>query len=583
MRRNVWLLAIILIAALLGVNNTIYYFTTKSSLESSLRHELESVAKQIQISIELSRHGSEKYQEQIGRELRAASIAAQYALNPDLEKVTNTQLVELKKKLDLYDITLLKRTKNDIVLSKSSDPEQGKDYPTSSWKPWYQAFTQLFDNKEVTVKWGQSLTNFWTGPFEFSTATKNDSIYKWGYYYDGTTNYILDPYISYEGRQLDYDQATGVNQLISKSIKENSTLLEIAVLNPTTFAKGPITTTSITGKKVNHITQNPIISGSNEYKNKQDIANVELASQSNKYIWLNTQINDKHVLKLYIPVSVDKVASMLDENGDPINRYVLTLVADYKGIQEKLDKQFITIGIIVAIVTLLSFIFIYWTISSYRKSKDKLVSKAQQTYVEEINQLFQSIRAQRHDFMNHVQTIHSLAELNKFTELKSYASELTGEIRQMNDIINIGNPAIAALVRSKISQAELLKVDLDTRISDMNNMELGVKSLDMTRILGNLIDNAFDEVLNYPEDDRKIRLIIGQRPGYLEFVISNRCKNPEALEGKPLFEFGYSSKDGTHSGLGLSIVKSIVDQYKGMIRMGLNEPGMITFIVKIPD
>ena len=51
MRRNVWLLAIILIAVLLGVNNTVYYFTTKSSLEDSLQHELESVAKQIAISI----------------------------------------------------------------------------------------------------------------------------------------------------------------------------------------------------------------------------------------------------------------------------------------------------------------------------------------------------------------------------------------------------------------------------------------------------------------------------------------------------------------------------------------------------
>ena len=120
--------------------------------------------------------------------------------------------------------------------------------------------------------------------------------------------------------------------------------------------------------------------------------------------------------------------------------------------------------------------------------------------MEEINQLFHSIRAQRHDFMNHVQTIHSLAELNKMDELKAYTSELTGEIRQMNDIINIGNPAIAALIRAKISQAELLKVRFETNINDMNKMELGVKSLDMTRIFGNLIDNAYDEVMNYPEE-----------------------------------------------------------------------------------
>jgi signal transduction histidine kinase len=581
MRRNIWLLAILLIVVILGINNTVYYFITKSSLEGSLQHELESVAKQIAISIETSRYGSEKYQDQIGRELRAASIAAQYALNPDIEKVTNAQLVELKNKLDLYDLTLLKRTKDNIVLYRSSDSKQ-LNYPTDSWDPWYKAFNQLFDQKKVSVKWGQSLTNFWTGPFEFSTV-QTKVINKWGYYYDGTTNYILDPYISYDGRQRDYDNVTGVNHLITQTLNQNDTVLEIGVLNPKTFALGPRTTVNKNGEEVTHMTQNPILNGSNKYEHEEDNSNVKLANDTNKYVWLNATINGKHVLKLYIPVNIHGVASMLDENGDVINRYVLTLTADYQTIQDQLDKQFINIGIIVVIVTALSFLFIYWTVTGYRKSQDKLVRKAQETYVEEINQLFHSIRAQRHDFMNDVQTIHSLAELNKVDELKAYTSELTGEIRQMNDIINIGNPAIAALIRAKISQAELLKVRFETSINDMNKMELGVKSLDMTRILGNLIDNAYDEVMNYPEDERIVRLVIGQKPGYLEFAISNTCLHAEALAGKPLFESGYSSKDKTHSGLGLSIVKSIVDQYKGMIRIALNEPGIITCIVKIPD
>jgi len=161
MRRNVWLLAILLIAVLLGINNTIYYFTSKSTLEDRLRGELHDIAGQIQLSIELSRTGSEKFQEQIGRELRAASIAAEFALNPDIDKVTNPQLVELKKKLDMVDITLLERTKDNIVLSKSSNPKQ-IGYKTNTWKPWYEAFNQLFDYRQVTVPWGQSLTHFWT-------------------------------------------------------------------------------------------------------------------------------------------------------------------------------------------------------------------------------------------------------------------------------------------------------------------------------------------------------------------------------------------------------------------------------------
>ncbi|RAP77458.1 sensor histidine kinase [Paenibacillus montanisoli] len=581
MRRNAWLLVILLIALLLGVNNTIYYFTTKDTLEDRLQHEMESVAKQIEISIELSRNGAEEYQEQIGRELRAASIAAQYALSPDVEKVSNAQLAEISKKLDMVGITLLKKTPDNIILYKSSIEKQ-MGYKTSTWKPWYQAFNQLFDEHRVTIDWGQSLTNFWTGPFEFAT-TDTSAIQKWGYYYDGTTNYMIDPFISYDSRQRDYDDATGVERLISQTLKENRTLSEITIINPETFGNGKKTTITDNGDELEHMTQNPIINGTYTYKHDDDIANVAMANDRNVKVYENAVINGKHVVKVFIPVDIEnKVASMLDEKGQPLNRYVISLVSDYATIQQTLDKQFGNIVLIIVIVTVLSLIALYFILSAYRKSQDKLIRKAQETYLDEINGLFQSIRSQRHDFVNHVQTIHALAELGKTEELKAYTAELTGEIRQMNDIINIGNPAIAALIRAKSLQAEMLKVEFKIDFKDMNHLELGMKSLDMTRLLGNLIDNAFDEVLKYAEEQRTVHIAGCQKPGYYQFTVSNTCLQAEELANKPLFQAGYTSKDGGHSGLGLHIVKSIVDQYKGIINLAINEPNVVTFIIKVP-
>ncbi|NBD27333.1 sensor histidine kinase [Paenibacillus glycinis] len=581
MRRNAWLLIIILIAVLLGANNTIYYLTTKNSLEDGLQHELDSVAKQIGISIESSRDGAEIYQAEIGRELRAASIATQYALDPDVENVSNDQLEELAKKLDLVDITLLKRTKDNIVLYKSSDPKE-LGYETDSWDPWYKAFNQLYDDKAVSIDWGQSLTNFWTGPFEFST-TETNNIHKWGYYYDGTTNYMTDPYISYESRQLDYDSATGVGKLIAKTLLANRWLKEITLINPSTFPDGTPQTITDNGEKLSHMTQNPVIAGAYTFKHKNDTANVKLANGTDGKVYQDTVVNGQHVIKLFIPIDVNtKVASMLDGGGEPIPRYVLSLVADYSMIQDTLDKQFFYIGLIIAGVTVLSLLILYWILTAYRRSQDKLARRAQETYLEEINGLFQSIRSQRHDFLNHVQTIHSLAELGKTEELKAYSAELTGEIHQMNDIISIGNPAFAALVRSKMLQAEMLKIRFATEFTDMNKLELGMKSLDMTRLLGNLIDNAFDEVMTYEESRRSVRLSASQKSGYFQFTISNTCTRAEELKDKPLFKAGYSSKAGGHSGLGLHIVKSIVDKYKGVISMAVDEPDTVTFIVKIP-
>jgi sensor histidine kinase regulating citrate/malate metabolism len=116
----------------------------------------------------------------------------------------------------------------------------------------------------------------------------------------------------------------------------------------------------------------------------------------------------------------------------------------------------------------------------------------------------------------------------------------------------------------------------------MNNLKLGVKSLDLTKVLGNLIDNAIDEVSLLPEEKRIVTVSGCQHSGVLEFKVSNSCSDIEALRNKPLFDAGYSSKDKTHSGLGLSIVKSIVGRYKGTVRMELTEPDIVTFVVRIP-
>ncbi|MBB3113602.1 flagellar basal body-associated protein FliL [Paenibacillus phyllosphaerae] len=580
MRGKIWLIAIILVAVLLGANNTIYYFTTKNTLESQLESELESTAKQIELSIELSRIGAEAYQQQIGRELRAAAIAAQYALDPDIENVTNEQLKELSEKLGIAHITLMKKTPDNIVLYKSSDPHE-IGVKTSTWNPWYMAFQQLLSVHNVTIPWGQSLPNFWTGPFELATSDTSQ-INKWGYYNDGTTNYIIDPFIRYNDRQLEYDQKTGVDGLISKTLENNETLLEIAVINPSTFPLGPQITTTEAGDQLEHRTQQPIIYGAYEYAYSEDMDLIAKVSKSNELQTVNTTINGKHVLKMYLPVSMQGSASIVDENGDPLTRYVLTLTADYQSIQDALDHQFFSIALIMIVVTIISLIVAFLVVTSYRKSQDKLARAAQETYVDEINGLFQAIRAQRHDFMNHVQTIHSLAQLGKIDDLKAYSAELTGEIRQMNDMINIGNPAIAALIRSKMSQAEALKIELTIRLEDMNKLALGVKSLDLTRVLGNLIDNAFDEVMLLPEEERNVTVGGTLVNGYLEFTVSNSCSDLSFVQNNPIFKSGFSTKGEGHSGLGLSIVKSIVESYKGSVQVNTETISKIAFIVRIP-
>lgn len=581
MQRNVWLMAISVLAALILINNTVYYFLTKKTLEDGHKQEMLRLAKQIEVSVEQTRKGSEFYEEQIGRELRTASIAAQYALDPDIEKVTSEQLEELSEKLEIAHISLLKRTEDDIVLYRSSDPTQ-PGTSTKSWKPWHDIFQQLFDQKEVSSNWlGQQMTNFWSGPFE-NSSTEKKKIYKWGYYYDGTTNYIIDPYVDFQSNQEQYIQIAGVERLLIDLVEKDDSLLEVAVFNPRTFPDG-IQSTNKEGDTKEHLVQRSLLFGQYGIKLMDDVKSVQKAYQTNTIVTNLDKVDGRQIYKMFIPVSMDdRDMGVVDEMGNPLNNYVLSIISDYSVIKEKLNKQFLNLGLIISLLTLVSLVIAIIAMRYAKQSRDKAVAVTQETYAEEINSLFHSIRAQRHDFINHVQTIHSLAELNKHKELVAYTKELTGEIKDMNDIINIGNPAIAALIRSKISQAEGHRIHFQCQFKGLRLQGMGGKTLDINRILGNLIDNAFDEVLKYDENQRNVLLTGKQNEHTLEFKITNVCHQAEEQAAKPLFEVGYSTKQNQHQGLGLAIVKGIVDRYKGEAKVVAEGQDQLTFIVRIP-
>ncbi|MDF2834950.1 MAG: signal transduction histidine kinase regulating citrate/malate metabolism, partial [Paenibacillus sp.] len=159
---------------------------------------------------------------------------------------------------------------------------------------------------------------------------------------------------------------------------------------------------------------------------------------------------------------------------------------------------------------------------------------------------------------------------------------LTGEIRSVNEYINIGNPAIAALIRSKISQAESYRIQLQCAFNGLDMQGMGARTLDMNRVLGNLIDNAFDEVLQYDETNREVELSVTQGSLAIEITITNTCLEAEELVRKPLFKAGFSTKEDEHQGLGLSIVKSIAEHYKGNVAAFAAAPDKLTVTVHIP-
>jgi len=564
------------------VNNFIYYFLTKSTLENNLEMSMESEADQIRISFEKSRTSAEYLERSISTNLRTTSIAVQQQLDPNIENVTNEQLMELSKLFDVESISLLKNTGNDIVLYRSSEPKE-IGISTRKWKPWYRAFNELFANHNVTIKWGESLPNFWAGPFEYSSAEPSSkSLKKYGYYYDGTTNYIIDPFV-HDREYIEFQNNAGINAIINETIKSKRTnLLDVTAFNPTTFGTDEMVTKHDGGGSISHSTPRPIIFGLNKYSFASDVENVRNAATTGEVFSEKFTYGDEKLLRTYIPIKIKGSADITDKLGTPVNTYVLALTADYDVIENGLSSQFTTLVIEISIVSVLSIVLISFVVLFFLKRRDRDIQATQLAYIDDVNQMFTAIKGQRHDLLNHITTVHSMIKQKKYNEVGDYVRELVDDTQETNDIITIGQPAIAACIQSKVVRAIQRKIIFRHDFDNLTNFPLGLKSVDLVRIIGNLIDNAFDAV-DIHEGDRRLVEVRGHvRNGTLHIVVSN----PGELDGldisTTIFEPGFTTKkNDKNSGLGLAITRQIVHKYGGSISVDTKTIGTVQFKVAI--
>jgi sensor histidine kinase regulating citrate/malate metabolism len=232
-----------------------------------------------------------------------------------------------------------------------------------------------------------------------------------------------------------------------------------------------------------------------------------------------------------------------------------------------------------SLVTILSLVSVIILIHLVIKSRDQYLKNLQMKYIEEVNEMMTAIRGERHDMMNHMNTVHALVTLKQYDELYQYTKALVDDVTITSDLFLIGHPTIAALLHCKMIAAQQYGIPFTYNCDNLSHFPSGLRSLDIVRLIGNLLDNSFEAAARFPLDQRYVHIRIWVNNNNLHIVVTNPgVINPE--EAEFLFEPGYTTKN-RHSGLGLPIVKQLVNKYKGSIRLDLKEPGIITFDVRV--
>ena len=203
---------------------------------------------------------------------------------------------------------------------------------------------------------------------------------------------------------------------------------------------------------------------------------------------------------------------------------------------------------------------------------DKIVDQAQmlEEAYGQLEDLNATLRRQRHDFMNHLQVVFSLLELNDADEAMKYVESVYGDIKKTGSVLKTAIPAVNALIAAKRQDCEERGIALETRIAS-GWRDMPVPGWEMCRVLGNLIDNARDALLEDGSNaDRHIALSIDETPGAYSFRVSNNGPAIPPQLQRSIFQMGFTTKSDGH-GSGLSIVEEIMARYGGEIRVASDE------------
>lgn len=179
--------------------------------------------------------------------------------------------------------------------------------------------------------------------------------------------------------------------------------------------------------------------------------------------------------------------------------------------------------------------------------------------VNQMTDLNHALRAQRHDFLNHLQVVYSLIEMREYEEANRYIEQVYGDIQQVSKALKTRCAPVNALLRAKMAEAEQkgVKVDLSVRAAWD---QLPLPAWEMCRVLSNLIDNALDAMEETPSPTLWIDLAEDVKE--FSFTVKNNGPAIPADRQSAIFEAGISGK-GEGRGMGLFIARETLRQAGG--------------------
>ena len=179
--------------------------------------------------------------------------------------------------------------------------------------------------------------------------------------------------------------------------------------------------------------------------------------------------------------------------------------------------------------------------------------KSELDNLEAIKNMYSQQRKLTHDFSNHINLIHNLAQKETAHSVIEYTKTLLSTISENAMIVDTHNITINAIINQKFLKAQQSGISMRFEINDLSNFPLN--SNELVIVLGNALDNAIHAASKVYDKTIKVKIFKNETSSIISII--NTSEPVEIINNSIIVQ---QEPDLLH-GFGISNIKSALAKY----------------------
>jgi len=197
-----------------------------------------------------------------------------------------------------------------------------------------------------------------------------------------------------------------------------------------------------------------------------------------------------------------------------------------------------------------------------------------QNEIETSNELQQMAKLYRNDINNHFASILEYINEGDSKRAIEYINESISAVDKITPHRFCENEMINLILSHFAEIAEAEHYDYSFKVNTVNDLPL--TNIELCAIISNTLENAFNEMGNLEDGNKRVELLFSQHKGMLIYSVSNTCRKDYVLEGdRP------ESKNGEIHGFGTKSIVSIAHDHNGLVDFRAKD-GIFDIMITIP-